>query len=350
MLKRKTVFIIGAGASTEVGLPMGSTLIQMIEDCINVQYEFGRQIVSGDTRFAAALSAATTKPDGDVGNYNDHLKACHRLRAGLKQEPLSIDTYLDTHSHDEKMVLAGKLAIATCILSSEAHSRLHVDTDQRTPKIDFSTLKNSWYPLIQEILFTGVKKSDLKNIFKDVIFITFNYDRCIEHFFYNAVKDYFHTTPEETIDCLSVMEVHHVYGAIAPLDWQTDIGAIAFGQMPSIAGLTSAAQRIRLFTEKFDQKESLERLRAALKKAQNIVFLGFSFQEQNIELLACNNKTADLRIFGTAYGISEIDRQTISKRIAEAFGAKAPLSNIVLDTRWKCRDLFEQLHHTLRSA
>lgn len=350
MLNRKTVFIVGAGASSEANLPMGGQLMSKIRTCIDVQYRYGNELESGNRLFAATLRAHTTGPDGRVENYNNHLAACWQLRDGLGRYPLSIDTYLDTHADNEKMVLSGKLAIATCIAEAEAASSLKIDNDRADAQLNFGGLTKSWYPSLQELLFSGVKRTEINSIFKNISIITFNYDRCIEHYLYNALKGYFHIESGAAKACMESLKIHHVYGAIAPLDWQDAEKGIGFGRNISSANLISAASRIRLFTERYDQKEALDIYRALISEAETIVFLGFSFQAQNLDILKTKTKHRNVRIYGTAYGISEIDADTISAQINQVLGVKKLQQTPLLRTRWKCRDLFDELHHTLRGA
>lgn len=349
MLKQKTVFIIGAGASSEAKLPMGAQLMSKIRTCIDVKYRYGNELESGNRLFAAALRTHTS-PDGRVESYNDHLAACWQLRDGLGRFPLSIDTYLDTHADNEKMVLSGKLAIATCIAEAEATSILVIDNSHANAQLNFSGLANSWYPSLQELLFSGVKRTEVKSVFQNVSFITFNYDRCIEHFLFNALKGYFHIDSGAAKACMEGLRIHHVYGAIAPLDWQDPENGVAFGRDISPQNLISAASRIRLFTERYDQKEALQAYRTLISEADTIVFLGFSFQTQNLEILKTKIQNRNIHIYGTAHGISEIDAETISTQINLALGGKKLQRAPILKTKWKCKDLFDELHHTLRGV
>ncbi len=51
MFKSKTTFIIGAGASKEVGMPVGTELAEIIHDKCDLRFdEFGRTIKKGDAR------------------------------------------------------------------------------------------------------------------------------------------------------------------------------------------------------------------------------------------------------------------------------------------------------------
>ena len=50
MLREKTVFIVGAGASKEFGMPIGSELALSISKKLNVLFDdWGRKVVDGDS-------------------------------------------------------------------------------------------------------------------------------------------------------------------------------------------------------------------------------------------------------------------------------------------------------------
>jgi hypothetical protein len=49
MLRHNTVFVVGAGASKEFGLPVGSELAAEISKKLDINFDrFGREVLSGD--------------------------------------------------------------------------------------------------------------------------------------------------------------------------------------------------------------------------------------------------------------------------------------------------------------
>lgn len=54
MFRAKTVLVIGAGASVEVGLPMGSELLRQIVQLTDIRFDH-RQKSSGDLAIVEAL-------------------------------------------------------------------------------------------------------------------------------------------------------------------------------------------------------------------------------------------------------------------------------------------------------
>lgn len=59
MFKSKTVFIVGAGASCEAGLPSGDTLKERIAELLDIRFnDWGSDQISGDRRIVKALREA----------------------------------------------------------------------------------------------------------------------------------------------------------------------------------------------------------------------------------------------------------------------------------------------------
>jgi hypothetical protein len=349
MPKPKIVFVIGAGASKEVGLPVGEELIVQICRDMNIRFDFSNSLTSGDPQLAAAVRQRILQGRGATGESESWLHACWRIRDGLKQLPLSIDTYLDTHAADQKMVSCGKLAIAKCISESERRSKLYFDPSNRDSKLNFEAIKHTWFPALQRFLFSGVQPSDIGSALENVTFVVFNYDRCLEHFLYNSMIGYFHVSPSVAKSNMKKVKIWHPYGHIGPLDWTGETGATAFGGRLEMDALLSADERIKLFTERSHNEDELNQVKAAISKADAIAFLGFSYQEQNMALISVPRTKRALRLYGTALQISEFDIPTIEQKAMKSLGGKQPHKKAIFCREWTCQKFFEELHHTLRS-
>jgi len=95
MFRRDTVFIVGAGASSEVGLPVGSKLATLISDLMRFEFDFG-QMTKGD----GEIFAAWDRHFLDNDKLNEHMRAARRLSDGIFLVK-SIDDFLHIHEHDE---------------------------------------------------------------------------------------------------------------------------------------------------------------------------------------------------------------------------------------------------------
>ncbi|NOZ75692.1 MAG: hypothetical protein GXO90_10050, partial [FCB group bacterium] len=62
MVRKKSIIILGAGASQEVGLPVGSELKNSISELLDIRFdEDGIKQISGDYSITAALRIAVNE-------------------------------------------------------------------------------------------------------------------------------------------------------------------------------------------------------------------------------------------------------------------------------------------------
>jgi hypothetical protein len=115
MFKSKITFIIGAGASREVGLPSGTELIPIIRQKVNFKHEMGVRQTSGDAQLFEVLRQNARLTSQDVNDYGN---AGRKIANGLLTAN-SIDDFLDMHNDDGCIRTCGKLAIAQTILEQE---------------------------------------------------------------------------------------------------------------------------------------------------------------------------------------------------------------------------------------
>ena len=113
MFPAKTVFVLGAGASAEVGFPVGSGLLNHIVDMVDFRGDFGPLQHGDQTLYEALrnLSGTTNQP------FQYFIDGARVLASVARQHP-SIDYTIDT-LEDRAVELVGKMAIARAILDFE---------------------------------------------------------------------------------------------------------------------------------------------------------------------------------------------------------------------------------------
>ena len=93
----KTVFVVGAGASSEVNLRTGSEFKRQIAQLLDIRYRrFGHELEHGDYIIAKALEAHVRQPDGRRGDIYPYQQEAWRIRDALPQA-ISIDHFIDAH-------------------------------------------------------------------------------------------------------------------------------------------------------------------------------------------------------------------------------------------------------------
>ena len=204
------------------------------------------------------------------------------------------------------------------ILKAEASSPHFKRVNNMKDTFDSSKFEDSWYSSLTKILTEGIKKSQIGNLFDNLEIINFNYDRCLEHYLPISLSEYYGISPDSIREIMKGLTIHRPYGVAGRLPWQKgDSPSVEFGGgSPQL--LADVAQQVRTFTERVNEGDELAAMRATIASADRIVFLGFAFHRQNVELLS--QKTKDhTEIVATAYKISKSDMSVIDRELSKAF-------------------------------
>jgi hypothetical protein len=312
MFKSRTLFVVGAGASLEAGLPTGAMLKEIIAKKLEIKYELYDQ-KSGDL----AISQAVKEYVQEKNLSNFTVKAAWQIRDAMPQAP-SIDQYIDIHRGDKEIELFGKLAIVRAILEAEKGSKLYFRPNHQK-SMKFSDLSGTWYNSFWQLLADGTSKSEIDNIFGNIGLIVFNYDRCIEHFLVNAIRNYYRVDDIIAQILLSKLKIFHPYGVVGKLPWQTEPNrGVPFGGAehggPS---LLEISRQIKTFTERVEEEQVLNAMRVEIEQSRVVVFLGFAFHAQNMELLKPTQECQVERTYATAYGFSDSDCEQTKSQLMD---------------------------------
>jgi hypothetical protein len=228
-MSMNTVFVVGAGASQEANLPTGDELKRKIAQLLDVYFDLNQQ-KSGDHVIVAALDIFVR----GIGStdINPYLEEARHIKDALPQA-ISIDSFIDAHRGNDRIALCGKLAIVRSILDAEKSSILYFERSRIDSNINFSSLENTWYNSFFKLLTGNCGKNDLKERFQSITLIIFNYDRCIEHFIYCALQNYYKISEAEATEIVKNMNIYHPYGNVGTLPWMSRDGAIEFGKKPT---------------------------------------------------------------------------------------------------------------------
>ncbi len=315
---KKTVFVVGAGASIPYGYPLG--------------YELVDKIVA-------------------VAGKSNNEQAEKFIKLIKLHDPFSIDSFLAQHcSHDPDLTNFGKQLIAEVILSCE-------DRD----KIAGKSNNENWYRYLTHAMFADKERliNDEPLPFK---IITFNYDVSLDYYLLERVWKATMLSDDEKKKVLKKLDtaITHVYGAVRQVPWNNpevlddfkvylsqdnkkicvkgknekssggtslSMPRFEYGYhieekyMPYIYGshnstspiisqgsyvvlrgeqqptlgeiecgkqlISKAAKRIKVIDERNEKiEENLQPFKQYIaEEAQRIMFLGFGFDEQNMDLL-----------------------------------------------------------------
>lgn len=350
----RTVFVVGAGASKEVDLPIGRELTTAIARALSFRVERGQLQEGGDESILAVLRRlADREQAADRRDHplNSYLRAAWRIRDAMPQAQ-SIDNFIDSHQDEQYVTLCGKLAIVQTILQAERASKLYVDPSNTYNKIDFTKIRDTWFARFFERVTEGCGKAAIKARFASITFVVFNYDRCIEHFLHCALQNYYQMKPEEATDAMSALEVFHPYGTVGDLSWQHPGQlTVGFGAGAHSATLSELAQAIRTFTEGMgDRTGELDAIRKRVDSASRLIFLGFAFHRQNMRLLLRDlgkgEARLSTRVFGSTFAMSKSDVESVESDLSMQ---KFDRTRIAFEAV-KCNSLYEEYSRSLSFA
>lgn len=226
-------------------------------------------------------------------------------------QAISIDNFMDDHRKDKAIETCGKLAIVRTILQAEANSTLFIKQQDRDIwQLPFVELESTWFGSFFKQLIKW-KSSDLAKRLSSVVLVIFNYDRCIEHYLYYAIQNYFSMSASAAVSLLQHLEIYHPYGSVGSLPWFNPQNAIEYGATTNPAQLLRLTSQIKTFTEGTDESSGdVIAIRSHMRTSHRLVFLGFAFHPLNMDLLSPNtglSSPTGRSGFATTHGISDND-------------------------------------------
>lgn len=293
MFRRDTVFILGAGASVPFGLPSGEMLVDNI-------LKLRRGQPYGD-KYLPLLTELGVEDDLFLEFQRELADSTH----------YSIDAFLERRP---KYLDIGKLAIALRLLPCESESILS------SPNTHYET--KNWYRVLLQRLTEGA--SHISQIAANkVTFVTFNYDRSLEHFLFSSLCSYYETNPSEVAAILAQLPIIHVHGRLGSLPWQSDNDqdVVVYGDWRSDA-VQRAAKGIKIISEITpDTMYEFDVARMPILNASDIFFLGFGYHPDNVKRLQVPFMDKDgtwlgnrpRHICGTAFGLSDEEKENIKR-------------------------------------
>lgn len=212
-----------------------------------------------------------------------------------KSSTMSIDLFL---ARNPEFSEAGKRAIVFRILAAERES--HFREEAKCGDQDWYT----W--LFERLTDELVKKDDYSRFSEnDVSFVTFNYDRSLEHFLYDSLLNAFvGVGAAKIVEQLNRITVIHVFGQVAPLEWQDQSG-IEYRRDIKSVNVDALSKNLRTIYEEMDNPE-LEEAKDLIRKAGRIFFLGFGYAKENLDVLGIPEiLSIGQRVYGTGLGLTK---------------------------------------------
>jgi hypothetical protein len=316
MTEKRTVFILGAGASCPYGFPTARDL--------------RRQILSGfEDRYLNYLGGAGEQIGAErrAAGYPSLRDAKRFLECFDLSGTESVDLFLSRNPQFEEV---GKMVICLSILHAEKDSSLREEVKER---------EQDWYFYLYNRLTRQATRKDDYRLFGEspVAFVTFNYDRSLEHFLFESLLHSFEGIDEKKAkEQLDKIPIIHVYGRPAPLPWVQDDNQNTLPYGRDIDNFASTNLRAIVANIRVVHKEranpQLEKAREEISRAQRIFFLGFAYAQENLQALTFPGVLdRGHRIYGTATGWTSKEIQGIRRDFIHGLQAKGASSYEVED-------------------
>jgi len=229
-----TVLILGAASSIHCGYPLGMPLIASL-----VQSQ----------RNGNGIPLPEGWKKGDVDRFVTRLS---------RSAHYSIDAFLETVPTETNL---GKFLIAYCLKQHEEVDRL------------FPPYNSGWYQYLFNSLLGASRTPFADN---ELTIITYNYDRSLEAYLYNALIARFEMSPQDAFAELRKIPVIHVHGTLGafpdiPYESTDDVNAVY-----AISTSINIIHEIQDTDAGYCNTE-FEMAHEAITAASKVVFLGFGF-------------------------------------------------------------------------
>lgn len=301
-LDRKTVLILGAGASVPYNYPTGREL----QYCLTTPSEELHRVLRDLGHSETAVQEVS--------------KSLRRFKAN------SIDEFLARYQEHSTIA---KQAIAYEILRRE-----NIDTQ-------LAVCADDWY----SYLVLGVLEDDphLKDGLLKIV--TFNYDLSIDAHIHELLTARHRLTDQEAAERLKSLELIHVYGQVGPVKGIHGTGRMfgrGPGQAPSVSEVEAAASQIMSIADP-TSAALWERAQKTIAVAEDVVFIGFGWGIDNVRRLNLREVAKGAtRIAATTVGFTDLkpiqDQLPVGPQFTNAITANRPAPTT---------DMIERMFQTL---
>lgn len=277
MIKEKIVFILGAGASEAHGYPLGPELVEKIGNALKEKNNKTREI---------AKALVDEHPDEKELDWMEEKVVEFRNKL-IGSKKSTIDSFLE---RNKGFINVGKLAIAQVLIPCEKMNSLN-------------SFNDNWYRelyKLMDVTFEDFDKNECK-------FVTFNYDRSLDCFLFDAVRNtYGNVNEQECVEKISRLLPVHLYGQLNVFPWQNINEGRGYEKRCTPFLFKTIARNIKIVYDNVDMPNSPEFQIAygLIADAEKIIFMGFGYDETNLKRLnikLIKGKT----IIGTKYNLDK---------------------------------------------
>ncbi len=270
MINKKTVLVLGAGASKPYGLPLG---IELRDSVIRTNNDF--------SIFQRALGI-----DFSQDKYIEFTKAL--AYSGFS----SVDAFLE---ENDKWLEIGKAAIALNLLRDEVNSINSLFPPMQP--------KDHWY----ETLWSHLKAPSWIAFNRNQLtIITFNYDRSLEHYLVTLLCSNYGIQPDIATQGLMDFPLLHVHGYLG--HYIDNDGNPDYGKKLTKDRFITARSGIQIVHENNGDTPEFKMAQKLIHEAERVLFIGFGYHPKNMAKLGFReirqySGLGSFKAFGTHKGM-----------------------------------------------
>lgn len=184
------------------------------------------------------------------------------------------------------------------------------------------------------MLCRGIPRENVTQVFEKIAFIVFNYDRCVEHFLIHALKRAYSIRFEDAAALVGKLHIVHPYGSVG------DLSQVPFGH--TRVNAIQLAASIKTYTEQAGERDVTDKIASEVERAECMIFLGFAYHNQNLQILRPANRPPGKLIYGTTLAMSNSDMTVVHQQLTPLFAPAA----LYLD-KLTCAGLFDNYAKSL---
>jgi len=209
----------------------------------------------------------------------------------------SVDAFLEQR---QEFIEVGKAAIAATLIPYEDDIGLMLPGRA-----------NNWY----QYLWSQIGASWESFGSNRLSIITYNYDRSLEWYLFNCLKNSFGKPDADCVEKLRQIPILHVHGLLGELLIPNITGGRAYENKLDARRVGVAARGIRIVHEKVEDDPVFREAKQRLVDAKVICFLGFGYHSLNLERLGISQLRSDRTVCGTVQGLKQAELLQLSKDI-----------------------------------
>ncbi len=307
---RTTTLVLGTGSNASYGFPSGRALRQLILDSL-----------ANETPTFDFLVDNVTRAD-NIRIFREQFR-----RSGRN----SIDAFL---AERPELLQIGKAAIAACLIPFENYG--HLVNEEGKGDLLYQYL---WGFLAER--WRELPDGKLR-------IVTFNYDRSLEQFLFEAGKATFNWSDQDAAHVFSKVPIVHVYGTLGGSGYPGDAHKFSivrpYDDRLDAETLHLAMESLRVIPEHRDGGDEILKLcNDFLRESQTICFLGFGYDDINVRRLGLSSLLTHHNdghpnhgkvVMGTVVGLMGAEVERVKKILAtdDRYVANLPCERFLRST------------------